>query len=38
MSIFGGLQHAEIAEVLGVSIPTVERDLRTARAWLASEL
>ena len=38
MSIFGGLQHAEIAQVLGVSVPTVERDLRTARAWLGSEL
>jgi len=38
MAIFGGLQQAEIAEVLGVSVPTVERDLRTARAWLRSEL
>jgi RNA polymerase sigma factor (TIGR02999 family) len=38
MAIFGGLQHTEIAEVLGVSVPTVERDLRTARAWLRSEL
>jgi len=31
---FGGMSHAEIAEVLLVSVPTVERDLRFARAWL----
>lgn len=33
-SYFGGMSHAEIAEVLSVSVPTVERDLRFARAWL----
>lgn len=38
LSLFGGLTHAEIATVLDVSIPTVERDLRAARAWLRSEL
>lgn len=31
---FGGMSHAEIAQVLEVSVPTVERDLRFARAWL----
>lgn len=31
---FGGMSHTEIAEVLSVSVPTVERDLRFARAWL----
>jgi RNA polymerase sigma factor (TIGR02999 family) len=36
--IFGGLNHAEIAGVLDVSIPTVERDWRFARAWLSREL
>jgi RNA polymerase sigma-70 factor (ECF subfamily) len=38
MSVFGGMTHAEIAAVLGVSVPTVERDVRMARAWLRSEL
>lgn len=32
--LFGGLDDAEIAEVLGVSAPTVRRDWRFARAWL----
>jgi RNA polymerase sigma factor (TIGR02999 family) len=35
---FGGLTHEEIAEVLGVSVPTVRRDWRIARAWLVREL
>lgn len=35
---FGGLELAEIAELLGVSEATVLRDWRTARAWLAAEL
>jgi RNA polymerase sigma factor (TIGR02999 family) len=35
---FGGLTHEEIAEVLGVSLPTVRRDWRLARAWLTKEL
>ena len=35
---FGGLTHEEIAEVLGVSVPTVGRDWRFARAWLSREL
>jgi RNA polymerase sigma factor (TIGR02999 family) len=38
MRIFGGLSHLEIADVLAVSVPTVERDYRMARAWLQSEL
>ena len=33
-----GLSVAQIAEVLGVSAPTVERDLRFARAWIAAWL
>lgn len=36
--IFGGLSAEETATVLGVSRPTVDRDWRTARAWLAVEL
>ena len=35
---FGGLTNEEAAAVLGVSRATIERDLRFARAWLASEL
>ncbi len=38
MRIFGGMTHAEIAGVLSVSVPTVERDFRMARAWLRAEL
>lgn len=35
---FGGLETAEIAELLGVSEATVLRDWRAARAWLSHEL
>jgi RNA polymerase sigma-70 factor (ECF subfamily) len=35
---FGGLSIEEAAEVLGVSVDTVKRDFRMARAWLITEL
>ncbi len=35
---FVGLKHEEIAEVLNVSVPTVRRDFRLAKAWLSREL
>ena len=35
---FAGLTVPETAEALGVSVPTVNRDWRLARAWLAREL
>jgi RNA polymerase sigma factor (TIGR02999 family) len=35
---FGGLSLEEIAEALDVSLATVKRELRAARAWLAVEL
>lgn len=38
LSYFGGLTDAEVAEALTVSEPTVKRDLRSARAWLATAL
>lgn len=38
MRCFVGMTMEEIAEVVGVSLPTVERDWRTARAWLMREL
>jgi RNA polymerase sigma factor (TIGR02999 family) len=34
---FGGLTLQETAEALGVSLATVKRDLRYARAWLATQ-
>jgi len=33
-----GLKREEIAEVVGVSVPTVDRELRFARAWLRQRL
>lgn len=38
MAFYGGLSTAEIAEVLGVSTRTVEREWRFARAWLNQRL
>jgi RNA polymerase sigma factor (TIGR02999 family) len=35
---FAGLTSEEVADVLGISVPTVQRDWRAARAWLAVEL
>lgn len=34
MTCFAGMRHDEVAAAVGVSVPTVERDLRFARAWL----
>jgi RNA polymerase sigma factor (TIGR02999 family) len=36
MRVVWALPHDAIAEALGVSVPTVERDWRFARAWLAN--
>jgi RNA polymerase sigma factor (TIGR02999 family) len=38
LHFFGGLTCQETAEALGVSTPTIERDLRVARAWLRRDL
>jgi len=38
LRFFGGLQEEEVAEVLGVSIVTVKRDWKVARAWLVGHL
>ncbi len=35
---FGGLSLEEVAEAVGLSLATVKRELRFARAWLAAEL
>lgn len=38
MTYFGGMERDEIASVLGISVPTVDRDLRFAKAWLNKAL
>jgi RNA polymerase sigma factor (TIGR02999 family) len=38
LKYFGGLEMAEIAEVLGISVKTVEKDVRLGAAWLRSAL
>jgi RNA polymerase sigma-70 factor, ECF subfamily len=38
MRYFGGLSMEEIAEAMGVSIRTVNRDWRLARSWLIREM
>ncbi len=38
LRFFGGLENAEIAELLGMSLATVKRDWTLARAWLHREL
>ena len=38
MRYFGGLEREEIAEVLGVSLGTVKRDIALGEAWLRREL
>jgi RNA polymerase sigma factor (TIGR02999 family) len=38
LRFFGGLTHEEIGEALGVSVSTVERKWRLARAWLFRRL
>ena len=38
LRFFGGLEHDEIAAVLGVSNATVRRRFRIAKAWLYRRL
>ena len=38
LRFFGGLSHADVARAFGVSLPTIERRWRLARAWLHAEL
>jgi RNA polymerase sigma factor (TIGR02999 family) len=38
LTYFAGLHRQDVATVLGVSVPTVDRDLRFARAWLTQQL
>lgn len=38
LRFFGGLTEEEIAEVIGISVRTVKRDWKVARAWLFREM
>jgi RNA polymerase sigma factor (TIGR02999 family) len=38
LRFFGGLREEDVAEALGVSLITVKRDWKAARAWLAARL
>lgn len=38
LHFFGGLSYDETAEAVGVSAATVDRELRTAKAWLRHQL
>ena len=38
LTYFAGLSRDEIAEVMTISVPTVDRDLKFARAWLNTTL
>ena len=38
LHFFGGLSNDEVADVLGVSRATVQRELRLAKAWLKRQL
>jgi RNA polymerase sigma factor (TIGR02999 family) len=38
LKFFAGLDHEAIADALGTSVPTVERDWRFVRSWLAREM
>lgn len=38
LHLFWGMEHGEIAQILDVSVRTVERDWRFARAWIRGRL
>jgi RNA polymerase sigma factor (TIGR02999 family) len=35
---FGGYKHEEIATIMNVSVDTIRRDWRMAKAWLSSQI
>ncbi len=38
LTYFGGLKRDDIASVMGLSVPTIDRELRFSRAWLSAQL
>ena len=38
LTFFGGLTTAAVADAIGVSEPTIKRELRMARAWIRTQL
>jgi DNA-directed RNA polymerase specialized sigma24 family protein len=38
MKFYGGMTSEEIGLVLGISVPTVGRELRLGQAWLRREM
>ncbi len=38
LRFYAGLTMPQAAEILGISLPTAERDWRTAKAWLRAQL
>lgn len=38
LTYFGGLAREEIAALLNLSVPTIDRELKFARAWLSAQL
>lgn len=38
LRFFAGLEHGQVAEALGLSVPTVERHWRFARLWLSRRI
>jgi RNA polymerase sigma factor (TIGR02999 family) len=38
LTFFGGLTTAAVADAMGVSEPTIKRELRMARAWIRTQL
>ncbi len=38
LKFFGGLTEEEISEMMGISVSTVKRDWKAARAWLHREI
>ena len=38
LTYFGGLEREEVAAILNISVPTVARDLRFSRAWVAKAM
>ncbi|HLJ47748.1 MAG TPA: sigma-70 family RNA polymerase sigma factor [Bryobacteraceae bacterium] len=38
LTYFGGLSNTETAKILGLSEPTIKRELRMARAWIKDSL